>query len=109
MKNLRTSLACLALVASAAACSDANPLTAPGAPRYDGVGVNGSGGRADSLFVGAAEAGGGFKGSGNSVSTVGGGPWIGSGNRADTTTVTTADDGGQHGSGDRGGQHGNGA
>jgi len=69
MKNLRTSLACIALLVSAAACSDANPLTAPGAPRFDG------------------------------------GPLIG-GNRADTTAVTTADDGGQHGSGGRGGHIG---
>lgn len=64
MKNLRTSLACLALVASAAACSDANPLTAPGAPRYDGAGLKGSGGRADSTAAVSTQDGPGM-GSGN--------------------------------------------
>jgi hypothetical protein len=93
MKNLRTSLACLALLASAAACSDANPLTAPEAPRFDGGPLIG-GNRADSTTVMMTSAGGQY----------------GNGQRADST----ADDGGGMGSGhvdsteDGGGSMGNG-
>jgi hypothetical protein len=76
MKNLRTSLACLALLASAAACSDANPLTAPGAPRFDGGGFKGSGN------ITSTEDGGGAHGSGGVVPVPeerGGGHTVGSG------------------------------
>jgi len=79
MKSLRTSLVCLALLASAAACSDANPLAAPGAPRFDGGGLKGSGGRADSTADDADD--GGQLGSGNNASTEDGGGFMGSGGK----------------------------
>jgi len=88
MKNLRASLACIALVLSAAACSDANPLTAPGAPRFDG-GQHGGGDQADFTTAAGTQ-----DGSGSSVAPEDGGGVKGSGG-----FVTTADDGGQHGDG----------
>ena len=86
MKKLRTSLACLALLASAAACSDANPLTASGAPRYDGGGFMGGGSKDGGGVIGSGgitstEDGGGVKGGGDAVSTQDG-PLVGSGSIA---------------------------
>jgi hypothetical protein len=79
MKNLRNSLACLALLSCAAACSDANPLTAPDAPRFDGGGMQGSGN------IVAPADGGGTQGSGGVASTEEGVGTKGGGNITSTT------------------------
>jgi hypothetical protein len=87
MTRLRNSLACLAVVAFAAACADANPLAAPDDTPRHGAGWAGGGGRVEPDSGSVSAMGPGWTGGGGraevdsgSASTMGAG-WMGGGGR----------------------------